>query len=163
MTEETNTAGSRVLEINRLLRAPRAAIYRAWTEPDLLQRWFCPAPWKVADVRIDVRPGGSSHMVMHGPQGERHPMRGVYLEVVPGERIVFTDAYVRAWEPAEKPFFTGSVDLSDEDGGTRYVARAAHWSEADCKAHEEMGFHEGWNICADQLERLAQEIAAEAA
>ncbi|WP_206419741.1 SRPBCC family protein [Minwuia thermotolerans] len=160
MTEDTAAGASHELEINRLLRAPRAAIYRAWTEPQLLKRWFCPAPWTIAEARVDVRAGGSSHMVMQGPDGERITMRGVYLEVVPGERIVFTDAYVRAWEPSEKPFFTASVDLTDEDGGTRYIARATHWTEADRKAHEEMGFHEGWNICADQLERLAQELAA---
>src|SRR3546814_14765609 len=88
-------------------------------------------------------------------------MRGVYLEVVKNEKIVFTDAYNRAWEPSDKPFFTGIVtfeDAKDEkgDGKTRYTARALHWTAEDCEAHEKMGFHEGWGQVADQLAALAK-------
>src|SRR3546814_10575245 len=86
---------------------------------------------------------------MKSPEGEDMPMRGVYLEVVKNEKIVFTDAYNRAWEPSDKPFFTGIVtfeDAKDEkgDGKTRYTARALHWTAEDCEAHEKIGFHEGW-------------------
>ena len=74
------------------------------------------------------------------------------------ERLVFTDAYTKAWEPSEKPFLTGIVTFEDEGGKTRYTARALHWTAADREAHEKMGFHEGWGQCADQLAALAAKI-----
>lgn len=92
---------------------------------------------------------------MEGPDGTRVPNRGVYLEFVPNERIVFTDAYVSAWVPSAKPFFTGILTFEDEGGKTRYTARVRHWNADDCAAHEKMGFHDGWNKATDQLAALA--------
>lgn len=151
-------AGGRELVLDRLLDAPRDKLWRCWSEPELLKQWFCPRPWRVSHAEIDLRPGGANLFVMNGPNGEEFPNRGVYLEVVEHEKIVFTDAYTEAWQPSEKPFFTGVVTFADEDGKTRYVARALHWTEADRKAHEEMGFHEGWGKAADQLEELAKTL-----
>lgn len=105
------------LTLERRLSAPRAALWRCWTEADLLSRWFTPAPWTTHDVEIDLRPGGTFSMTMRGPNGESHPNSGIYLEVVPGARLVFTDAYVRAWEPSAKPFFTGVISFEDDEGG----------------------------------------------
>ena len=82
------------------------------------------------------------------------PHRGVYLEVVPNERLVFTDAYVTAWEPSAKPFMTVLLTFEDEGGKPRYTARVRHWSVADREAHEKMGFHQGWGLCTDQLTAL---------
>ena len=105
---------------------------------------------------LDLRAGGSNRFVMRSPEGQEFPNDGVYLEVVPNERIVFTDAFTRAWEPSAKPFMTAIVTFEDlGDGKTRYTARARHWTEADREAHEKMGFHEGWGQCADQLAELA--------
>ena len=95
---------------------------------------------------------------MQGPEGQEVPNYGVFLEVVPNEKLVFTDAFVRAWEPSEKPFMVATVTFADEAGKTRYVATARHWSVEDRKAHEAMGFHEGWGKTADQLEALARTI-----
>src|SRR5262245_37006873 len=99
-------ASDRELVLTRLIAAPRAKLYRAWTEPALLVQWFAPLPWTTPLAELDVRPGGSSLVVMRGPDGMEFPNRGVFLEVVENERLVFTDAYVRAWEPSEKPFMT---------------------------------------------------------
>lgn len=145
----------RELVLARIIDAPREKVFRAWTDPELLKQWFCPAPWKVTQAEIDVRTGGSSFIVMQGPDGEEMPLPGVYLEVVPNEKLVFTDAFTGAWQPSEKPFMTAIVTFEDEGGKTRYVARARHWSTEDLKTHEEMGFHEGWSIVADQLEAVA--------
>jgi uncharacterized protein YndB with AHSA1/START domain len=109
-------------------------------------------------VEVDVRPGGTSHMIFRGPDGQEFPNRGVYLEVVPDERLVFTDAYTEAWVPSAKPFMTGVLTLSDEAGGTRYTAHVLHWSEEDRAQHEERGFHEGWGKATDQLEALARTL-----
>lgn len=150
MTEQP-APSDRDLVLTRLIDAPRESLYRAWTEPELLKPWFCPLPWAVTRAELDVRPGGASLVVMKGPDGEEVPHRGIYLEVVPNERIVFTDAYVSAWEPSAKPFMTGIVTFADEGGSTRYTARVRHWTQADREAHERMGFHEGWGKATDQL------------
>lgn len=146
------------LVLTRLLDAPREKLFRCWTENDLLKQWFVPAPWSIAKADVDVRPGGRSFIVMADPEGKEYPNQGVYLEVVKNEKIVFTDAFTEAWTPSEKPFFTGIITFADEGGKTRYTARARHWTEADKKSHEEMGFHEGWGKCAEQLEALARTL-----
>jgi uncharacterized protein YndB with AHSA1/START domain len=146
------------LVLTRLIPVPRAKLWRCWTEPELLKQWFCPKPWRVTVADLDVRPGGYSRITMQGPNGETSPGDGVYLEVVPNERLVFTDAYTAGWRPTEKPFMTGIVTFEDEGGQTRYTARARHWSAADREAHEKMGFHEGWGMATDQLTELARRL-----
>lgn len=143
------------LHLSRFIPAPRAVLWRAWTEPALLMQWFTPRPWTVARAELDVRPGGTSLVVMRSPEGQEFPNAGVYLEVVPGRRLVFTDAYTQAWVPSAKPFMTGTIEFADEAGGTRYTALVSHWSAADREAHEKMGFHEGWGAATDQLAALA--------
>ena len=152
------TKDDRDLVLDRLLDAPRGNIWRCWTEPELITRWFAPAPWTTPRAEVDLRPGGASRVVMASPDGEEFPSNGIYLEVVPNEKLVFTDAYAGGWKPSEKPFFTAVIELSDEGGKTRYVATARHWTMEDKEAHEKMGFLEGWNLCADQLEKLAKSL-----
>jgi uncharacterized protein YndB with AHSA1/START domain len=146
------------LMITRLIPLSRDRLYRCWTEPELLKQWFCPKPWAVAAAEMDVRPGGRSRVQMRGPNGETSDGDGVYLEVVPNERLVFTDAYTAGWQPSAKPFMTGIVTFEDEGGQTRYTARARHWSAEDREAHEKMGFHPGWNAATDQLVELASRL-----
>jgi len=140
--------------LTRLIDAPREKLFRAWTDPELLKQWFAPKPFTTPIAETDVRPGGSSLIVMRDPDGTDLPNRGVYLEVVPNERLVFTDAYTKAWEPSEKPFMTVILTFENEGRKTRYTARVLHWTAADREAHEKMGFHEGWGQCTDQLAAL---------
>ncbi len=137
---------------------PREKLYKAWTTPELLKQWFAPPSFTTPVVEIDVRPGGSSRIVMRSADGQEFPNRGVYLEVVPNEKLVFTDAYTEAWKPSQKPFMTVTITFEDEGGKTRYIARARHWTVEDRQAHEKMGFHEGWGICADQLAAVAAKL-----
>lgn len=154
---ETSTrADGRDLILTRLIDAPRASVYRAWTEPELLKQWFAPLPWTVPGAEMDVRPGGSSVVVMRGPDGQDFPNPGVYLEVVPNRRLVLTDAYTSAWVPSDKPFMTVELSFDDQDGKTLYTARVHHWTVADREAHEKMGFHEGWATCTEQLAKLVE-------
>ena len=148
----------RELVLTRLISAPRVKLWRAWTEPELLKQWFAPLPYTTPVVELDLRPGGRCFFVMRDPEGKDWPNPGVYLDVVDQERLVFTDAFVSAWEPSTKPFMTAIVTFADENGGTRYTARALHWTVADREAHEKMGFHEGWGQCADQLAALAARL-----
>ena len=148
------------LKLECILDAPRQAVWRCWTEPALITQWFCPKPWQTVKAEIDLRAGGSSYYLMRGPNGEEHPNRGVVLEVVPNERLIFTDAFTKAWEPSGKAFMVGGIELSDAGPGkTRYVAFARHWNAQDREQHEKMGFHEGWGKAAEQLEELAKTLA----
>ena len=160
MTSTTTAApvSDRELVLTRIIDAPREKLFKAWTDPELLKQWFAPLPWTTSAAELDVRPGGASLFVMRDPDGNEFPNRGVYLEVVENERLVFTDAFTRAWEPSEKPFMTAIVTFEDVGGKTRYTARARHWTVADREAHEKMGFHEGWGQCADQLAALVARI-----
>lgn len=148
----------RELVICRLIDAAPEKVYRAWTEPELMKQWFAPKPWSISRVESDLRPGGASLLVMKSPEGQEFPSRGVYLEIIPNKKIVFTDAFTSAWEPSAEPFMTAIVTFEEEGGKTKYTARALHWSVATRERHEQMGFHQGWAQCADQLEELAKKI-----
>ena len=151
----TPTPNDRDLALTRFIPAAPASVYRCWTEPELLRQWFAPLPYTTPRAELDVRPGGRSLVVMRSPDGQEMPNPGVYLEVVPNQRLVMTDAFTEAWELAEKPFMTLILTFEEEEGGTRYTALARHWSAADRETHEQMGFHTGWGICTDQLAALA--------
>lgn len=147
------------LVLERIINAPPEKLFRCWTDPELMKQWFVPKPWSIASVQVDLRAGGSSCVVMRSPDGKEFPNPGIYLEVVPNKKLVFTDAYTSAWVPSEKPFMTAIVTFEDLGGGkTKYTARARHWTAADKEAHEKMGFHQGWGICADQLAELPARI-----
>lgn len=158
MSAEVTPQSDRELVLTRLIHAPREKVYRAWTEPELLKQWFAPLPWTTPAAELNVRPGGANLIVMRGPDGKEFPNRGVYLEVVPNERLVFTDAYARAWEPSAKPFMTVILSFEDRGGKTQYTARVLHWTVEDREAHEKMGFHQGWGMCTDQLEQLVAKL-----
>lgn len=144
------------LTLESTLAVPRALVWRCWSEPALLCQWFCPKPWGVSHAEIELQAGGRFFTHMVGPNGEQAPNTGVFLKVVPGYELVFTDAFVSAWIPSGKAFMVGEITFSDAPGGgTHYRARALHWSEADLKQHEAMGFHEGWAAATRQLEALA--------
>ena len=147
------------LKLERILDAPRKAVWRCWTEPELIKQWFCPKPWNVVEAQMDLRAGGANYFLMRGPNGEEHPNRGVFLEIVAEQKLVFTDAFTSAWEPSQKAFMVSTVTMEDAGASkTKYVATAQHWSADDCAAHEKMGFHEGWGKAADQLETLAKSL-----
>jgi len=154
-TLKTSTK-DRDLVMTRLIDAAPGRVFEAWTEPELLKLWFAPLPWTTPIVETDVRPGGSSLIVMRSEDGSDFPYQGVYLEVVKNEKLVFTNAYTKAWEPAAKPFTTVILTFEPHAGMTKYTALVRHWSVADREAHEKMGFHKGWPICAQQMADLIE-------
>ena len=154
--EAAPSVADRELVLTRLIDAPRAALYRCWTEPALLKQWFAPAPLTTPVAQLDVRPGGANCIVMRMPDDQEMPNHGVYLEVVPNQKLVFTDAYVAAWEPSANPFMTVILTFEDAPNGqTRYTATVRHFTVEGRQQHEQMGFHAGWGQCADQLAALA--------
>ncbi|MCB1229479.1 MAG: SRPBCC family protein [Verrucomicrobiae bacterium] len=141
----------------------KICLFRCWTEPELLKQWFCPKPWRVTDAEIDPRPGGRFNSTFAGPEGEEFPNHGSFLEVVDGEKLVFTSALLEDWTPVEDLFsneqalpFVGTITFEDlGNGNLRYTARVAHWSAADRDRHAAMGFEQGWNAALDQLIELS--------
>lgn len=144
------------LSFTRTLAAPRQVIWDCWTNPRHIPHFFIPAPHRVTQVEIDLRVGGRFNTTFE-VDGTEMDNKGVYLEVIPEEKLVFTDAYTEGWKPAPEPFMTAILLLSDApEGGTTYTAIARHRSPETRKTHEEMGFHEGWGTVATQLETYAQ-------
>ena len=147
---EINPALDLVLE--RVVDVRPALVWKAWTEPEHLMRWFTPAPWKTVACRIDLRPGGIFSTTMRSPEGEVMPADpGCYLEIVENRRLVFTDALGPGFRPKTKAFMTAVILLEPEGTGTRYTAIAMHADPDGKSKHEEMGFHNGWSTALDQL------------
>lgn len=147
------------LVISRLVRAPRAALWRAWTDPALLAEWWCPKPWTTEVRALDLRPGGAFHTFMRGPEGGESDNPGAFLEIVPRERLVFTSMLVGDYRPATPWMpFTAVITMADEAAGTRYVARVMHPDQSTRDKHEKMGFFEGWGLCITQLDELARTL-----
>lgn len=143
------------LILERTFDASPARVFRAWTDPHILKKWFAPKPFTTPVAELDVRPGGASLIIMRDPDGNDFPNPGVYLEVVPDRRIVATDAYVSAWVPSPQPFMTMDLQFEDAgDGKTKATYAVRHWRREDYDKHQQMGFHEGWGTCADQLAEL---------
>lgn len=144
------------LSFTRTLAVPRQLIWECWTDPKHIPNFFIPAPHKVTAVEIDLRVGGRFNTVFE-VEGHTMDNHGVYLEVVPGEKLVFTDTYTEGWKPAPEPFMTAILLLSDApEGGTTYTAIARHRNPDSRKTHEDMGFFDGWGTVATQLETYAQ-------
>jgi len=144
------------LRLTRTLAVPRRLVWECWTRPEHIPHFFVPRPHKVTAVDIDLRVGGrfNTRFEVEGNTMDNH---GVYLEVVPEEKLVFTDAYTEGWKPAPDPFMTALLLLSDTaDGGTSYTAIARHRSPEARQTHEDMGFHDGWGTVVTQLEVYAK-------
>lgn len=148
----------RELVLARLVDATPEQLFKVWTTPERYPEWFCPKPWRAEVKRYDLRPGGAWTTMMYGPDGEEFENPGLILEVVPNEKLVFTDAFTEGWVPAEGGGMMTAVLTFERqpDGRTLYIARAGHPTVDKLKEHEQMGFHEGWGVVADQMEAVAK-------
>lgn len=147
------------LKLERTLAAPRALLWECWTTPAHIKQFFVPQPHLVTDCEIDLRVGGRFNTVF-AVEGNEMKNEGVYLEIVPEEKLVFTDAYSEGWKPSENPFMTAIILFEDTpDGGTKYTAIARHRTPESRQTHEDMGFFDGWGTVVDQLEAYAKAMA----
>lgn len=145
------------LAIERVIRAPRATVWRAWTDPRRFEQWWIPEPAKCKVVAMDLQPGGGfeTQMSENGAAFAPH-ISGCFLAVDEGERIVFTTALLGGWRPAESPFITAIITLKDHAAGTNYAAHVMHKNGADRNMHHEMGFADGWGTVIEQLAKLVE-------
>lgn len=140
----------RELTVTRVLDAPRAVVFRAWTDPDQIARWWGPQGFTTTSYDIDVRPGGAFRMAMRSPEGTLHRKVGAYREIVAPERLVFRFA----WEgedgnPGHETIVT--VSFADLGGKTRLTLHQAIFATREaCDSHRA-----GWTSC---LERFASYI-----
>lgn len=147
------------LVLERVVDVKPELVWRAWTEPDHVMKWFTPKPWETIECEIDLHPGGMFRTTMRSPEGEVQPTStGCFLEVVPNRRLVFTDALGPGYRPNASSFMTAYVLLEPEGAGTKYTAIAVHSNEEQCQQHEEMGFYQGWGTALDQLVEYAKTL-----
>jgi len=145
------------LTISRVIKAPRSAIWRAWSVPARFEQWWVPAPARCKVVEMELRPGGAFVTQISEDGGEFQPhLSACFLAVDELERIVFTNALVGGWRPAEQPFMTAIITLQDHPQGTEYIAQVMHKNNADCSLHQELGFHDGWGTVIEQLAMLVE-------
>jgi uncharacterized protein YndB with AHSA1/START domain len=141
------------LSITRYIDAPPAEVWDVMA--NRIEEWWCPKPWRAEFANLERRAGGNGGCTMYGPDGEVHPHDGIVLAWDEGRRFAFTDALVGDLEPAG-PFMLGVWEIAPEGSGTRYTAKARHWTQEASQRHHEMGFEEGWGACADQLKALCE-------
>jgi uncharacterized protein YndB with AHSA1/START domain len=147
------------LVFERNVELPPEVIWAAWTIPANLKPWFTPVPWQTIDCEIDLRPGGIFKTVMRSPEGEEFPNIGCYLEVIPNQRLTWTNALAPGYRPISTLpkvsegnfFFTATIALEPHEQGTKYSAIAMHGNEEDREKHASMGFEEGWGKALEQL------------
>ncbi|MDD4892244.1 MAG: SRPBCC domain-containing protein [Phycisphaerae bacterium] len=146
------TSSDTRLVIERVLRADREAVFRCWTDPAHLMRWFGPAEHSTPLAEVDLRVGGRYRIGMKkGADGPTHIVGGVYREISPPERLVFTWAWETSVQPADETLVT--VDLHDMGDQTRLVLTQEKFPSG---AMREQHF-EGWSSCLDRLVRLVGE------
>jgi uncharacterized protein YndB with AHSA1/START domain len=147
------------LTLDRVIRAPREAVWRAWTDPARLARWWIPAPMACRVDRLEARTGGAlvTQMSQDGEVFVPH-LDACFLAVEELERIVFTNALDSAWRPAhpEPVPITAEFTLGEHEDGTDYRVVVRHGDPAARALHEHLGFHEGWATVTAQLAALAE-------
>jgi uncharacterized protein YndB with AHSA1/START domain len=131
------------LRLSRVIAASREQVFRAWTDPALLRQWFCPVDMSVALAEADLRVGGAYKVRMRKSSGELHTTYGVYREIIPNEKLVFT----WGWEGPDRHETLVTIELRDKDNGTELVM--IHERFADQASADHHG--QGWRSCFDNL------------
>lgn len=147
------------LTMHRVIGAPPRTVWRAWTEPDLLKRWWTPAPTLARVDRLEVRAGGAFVTSMSEDGHEYLPHTdSIFMVVEPETRLVFTNAIDSEWRPAvPAPVpMTAEISLTEHADGTDYRVVVRHGDPADRDRHEELGFFEGWGAVTAALAVLAE-------
>jgi len=153
--------------ISRVFDAPRELVWQAWTEPRRLAQWWGPRGFANPVCELDLRPGGVHRITMRGHDGVDYPIKGVFREVVPPERLVMTldcsdhpDAWHRmlnpAWRKGGNPAgeLLQTVTFEDLQGKTRLTVRTRFATAAIGAAMQRLGMTEGWSQSLDRLAEL---------
>ena len=153
MSERKSSPPDLSLTLTRVFNAPRALVFDAWTKKEHLDRWSAPNGFTIPDYGADLRPGGAWHCLMIAPNGEKYPVNGVYLDVVPNELLVMTHGWVE--DDGTRPHETiVTVRFADENGKTRVT-----FEQTNFKSIESRHGHEGgWTQCFDRLAEILPQL-----
>jgi len=156
----------------RVIAAPRALVFKAWTDPKKLAQWWGSHVMTCPVCEIDLRPGGRYRFVMRSPDGVDYPLTGIYHEIIAPELIVSTvdtREHPSVWhdmlkqycerEPATEMLWTISFD--EHDGKTKLTIRIHFASLADRDAFMKMGMSDGWSQSLERLDKLVINILSE--
>jgi uncharacterized protein YndB with AHSA1/START domain len=141
--------------ITREFDAPKHLVYRAWTTPDLIKRWWNAKRGTVTVADVDLRVGGSWRYVMVVDRGFEVGFHGEYREIVPDERLVYTEIY----EGAPDAGAVVTLTLAEKDGRTLLTLVAQHETKEHRDAHLDSGMEAGMQDAMDLLEQLAASLA----
>jgi uncharacterized protein YndB with AHSA1/START domain len=145
------------LSVTRLIQASPAKVWDVLV--NRTNEWWCPKPWRAEVDFGERRPGTLTHATMYGPNGEVNQHPGFTLAWDEGKRFATTDAIEGDLQPGG-PFMLGiwsiAPEMANGEVATRYTACARHWTNESMAHHREMGFEEGWGVCADQLKALCE-------
>src|SRR3974390_493789 len=140
------------LRLSRVLHAPRATVFKAWSSAEHVKRWFCPETFIIPDATVDMRVGGAFNLCMRSPAGEEHWVRGRFVEVAPNARLVID---MQCTDASAKPLFRAytEVDFADALGGTRLDIVQTYTLIDPTKAWMVAGAPKGWGSTLDKLEK----------
>ncbi len=151
------------LVITREFAAPRRLVWEVWNEPAHIEKWFGPQGFTTKVKSQDFTTGGKWEYVMVGPDGDEFPFSGIFLEIVPIEKVVSTDEFGE--EYAERnpemsmPKISSVTTLFEDHGAmTRVVIKTMHATAEDRKKHEEMGVEAGWNSSFEKMDVYLAEL-----
>ena len=133
------------LILKRRLNAPPARVYSAWTEPEKVKRWFGPGQTQVTTAEFDRRAGGRWHIVAVSTDGQEHDVSGIFREVVPDERLVYT----WAWRSTPERESLVTVEFKPDGTGTLLTLTHEHFYDEPTRDRHQIG----WNGALDKLER----------
>jgi uncharacterized protein YndB with AHSA1/START domain len=140
--------------ITREFDSPRHLVYRAWTEPELVGRWWSGNRGEVTVAEVDLRVGGTWRCVMVTDDGFEAAFHGEYREIVPNERIVATEVY----EGMPEVEAVNTVTFAEADGRTTLTMLVQHASKGARDAHMASGMEAGMREAMDLLERVANAL-----
>lgn len=140
--------------ITRDFAAPRHLVYRAWTTPELIKRWWPANRGKMTVAEVDLRVGGRWRYVMIAEDGLEVAFHGVYQEIVPNERLVSTEVF----ELVPDAEAVDTMTLAEQDGRTTLTVLVQHQTKAHRDAHVESGMEAGLQDALDLLEQVAMAL-----
>jgi uncharacterized protein YndB with AHSA1/START domain len=143
--------------LTRVFSAPRRLLFEAWTNPEHVRRWYGCSTMRLAVCEIDLRVGGSYRYVMRASDGGEHTMTGVYREIVPPRRLVYTERYVTEGFASNEAQVT--VIFAEHEGMTTLTSTVLHGSREDCDGHLSSGMERGAAEVYDRLEVLLRTMA----
>jgi uncharacterized protein YndB with AHSA1/START domain len=149
----TLPADNQILVV-REFDAPAELVYRAWTTPELVKRWFGANRAEVISAEIDLRVGGAWRYVSRLPDGSEFAFRGEYRELVPHERIVSTEVF----EPMPDAEALDTLTFVERDGRTTVTMLVEHQTKEHRDAHIESGMEDGLQDALDLLEQVARSL-----